>query len=116
MKIDRAFDIFGINPDEIIAKPRTATEAEILFGRFRDDVRKKFRHKAKELHPDVQGSHEKMVELTQARDILLRLRLLPKMPIKKVILWGRPNIHSTFGSTTSCTINVFMGSTNGGSW
>lgn len=47
---------------------------------FKGEAKRRYRRRAKKLHPDVQGDHEKMVALNQADEFLQKLKVYVREP------------------------------------
>jgi len=61
----------------VATRPR-ARAMHTALNAFQELVRRRFREKARTLHPDAGGSTEAMQRLVEARDVLLALRVVCK--------------------------------------
>lgn len=79
MTIREAERVLGIpNGQAQISAAATHEEELRIFREIKEDARHAYRGRAKQLHPDVQGDHEAMIELTEARDTILAAKLQPQ--------------------------------------
>lgn len=87
MTIREAERVLGLPAGQAQISAATTNEEELqILREIKKDARRAYRRRAKHLHPDVQGSHEAMIELTEARDKILAARLQPRQqPIASVV-------------------------------
>ncbi len=87
----RALNIFGINLSQEFGSNDNIEEANRKLVLMKEKIKKIFREKAKQVHPDHQGSHERMAELNNAKEICMKLKVIPKTQPMETIVDIRPS-------------------------
>lgn len=80
MTVQKAEKIIGINIKKEFKEDWTFEQAEKHIPIFRKKVKKLFREKSKQIHPDINDEKhgEEFIELKKACDLLLLLNIVPK--------------------------------------
>jgi len=66
-------------------------------------VKRAYRQKAKLLHPDLAGDHDRMVELNQAKAVLLDVKIRPPRPQPIIVTFAYN--YSTYSANVTSTVN-----------
>ena len=103
MKLKDALELFQINVPREMNGVRSFVEATTRLDALKKSIRKEYRKRAKELHPDVDGSHEKMVELNNAMQLIGMMHVEPPRPQSTIIIFRQPCYDSTSSATSSGT-------------
>ncbi len=99
MILKNALELFQINVPREMAGVRNFSEATSRLDELKKSIRKEYRRRAKELHPDANGSHEKMVELNTAIQLIDMMHVEPPRPQPMVIVFRQT--YSPFGYSNS---------------
>ena len=92
-------DLKSFTPPE----PRTDEACKAAAEKMHKHAQRTFRRKAKSVHPDAGGSHERMVELKNALDIVLSLSLRPPRRKPNLVFYNAPFATGTTATTTGST-------------
>ena len=90
MILKDALELFQINVPREMNGVRSFDEATTRLDALKKAVRKEYRRRAKELHPDANGSHEKMVELNAAIQLIGMMHVEPPRPQPTIIIFQQP--------------------------
>lgn len=74
---------------------------------FHREVKRRFRQRAKQLHPDVQGNHEKMIALNAAYELLMKLnvQIQRPQPVVQAFYWTGTIYGATSTTSTGSTVS-----------
>jgi len=107
MILEDALKLFQINISQRMGGVRSFGEATTRLENLKKSVRKEYRRKAKELHPDINGSHEKMVELNTAMQLIGMMHVEPPRPQPVVIVYRQsyPSYSNGTSTASTCTFS-----------
>lgn len=106
MNMREALGIFGVSVEKM-AQENIWHDVGEMEEWVKKACRKRFRMLAKKLHPDVKGSHDKMVELNQALELVEQIKIQLQPP-QTVIRW-RVIRAGSYTDATSTSMNATSG-------
>lgn len=106
MKLEGALELFQINIPQRMNGVRSFGEATARLDALKKSIRKEYRRRAKELHPDANGSHEKMVELNAAVQLIDMMHVEPPRPQPMIMVFQQTYSPMSASSTTGTWANI----------
>jgi|GEM_PF-6720256 len=105
--IRRAASTLGLDLAGLEELVRTAEDAHRATAELHTRVKRRYRELAKQFHPDMAGDHDRMVAITEAKDILLGVRMILRQAPQVTITVSNPGF-TTSNSSFDLWISIMQ--------